>query len=83
MISGVAASLLLKREDGSGSRASNSRSWMIKSENSDNLKIFGKIVDKLHLVLYNKLTKKNKRKGGQITPLEYLIIGNFSKLTNI
>ena len=56
---------------------------MIKSENSDNLKIFGKIVDKLHLVLYNKLTKKNKRKGGQITPLEYLIIGNFSKLTNI
>ena len=56
---------------------------MIKSENSENIKIFGKIVDKLHLVLYNKLTKKNKRKEGQITPLEYLIIGNFSKLTNI
>ena len=49
---------------------------MIKSENSDNLKIFGKIVDKLHLVLYNKLTKKNKRKEGQITPLEYQISGN-------
>ena len=50
------------------------------SEKSDNLNINRKVVDKLHLILYNKLTKKpntsslEERKEGQITPLEYLYL---------
>ena len=50
------------------------------SEKSDNLNINRKVVDKLRLILYNKLTKKpntsslEERKEGQITPLEYLYL---------
>ena len=50
------------------------------SEKSDNLNINRKVVDKLCLILYNKLTKKpntsslEERKEGQITPLEYLYL---------
>ncbi len=48
------------------------------SENSDNTKRKRKVVDKLYVILYNKLTKKNSsgrgRKEGQNTPLEYLYL---------